>query len=107
MAEQSIQIIFMLGGPGSGKGTQSELLCSQRNMAHLSVGDLLREEIGKPGTSYGPIIEENMRNGRVGPKEITVALLKDAMFKSDTEPSSRLQFVIDGKMRWQFTNGPF
>ena len=107
MAEQSIRIIFMLGGPGSGKGTHSELLCSQRNMAHLSVGDLLREEIGKPGTSYGPIIEENMRNGRVGPKEATVALLKDAMFKSDTEPSSRLLFVIDGKMRWQLTNGSF
>jgi UMP-CMP kinase len=37
-------IFFLLGGPGSGKGTQSENLVRDYKFKHLSTGDLLREE---------------------------------------------------------------
>ncbi len=37
-------VVFMLGGPGSGKGTQSKLLEENFKFVHLSAGDLLRAE---------------------------------------------------------------
>ncbi len=36
------KVIFILGGPGSGKGTQCELIVKKYNYIHLSAGDLLR-----------------------------------------------------------------
>jgi len=46
---------------------------------HLSVGDLLRIEATKPSSPYADIIKKNMRLGRVGPKEITVGVLRRCM----------------------------
>ena len=69
------------------------------NVALLTslVGDVLRDEIGRPGSTYGPIMEDNMRNGRIGPKEITVSLLKEAMLRSKKESAANSGFVIDGR----------
>lgn len=41
------KIIFMLGPPGSGKGTQCRLLVGKLNILHLSAGELLRHEVIK------------------------------------------------------------
>lgn len=38
-------MIFVLGGPGCGKGTVCEFMVSKYGMVHLSAGDLLREEV--------------------------------------------------------------
>lgn len=38
------QVFFVLGGPGSGKGTQCAKLAQNKGFVHLSAGDLLREE---------------------------------------------------------------
>ena len=45
------EIIFILGGPGSGKGTQCQLLTQKFGYKHLSAGDLLRSE-KKKDTQY-------------------------------------------------------
>lgn len=37
------KIFFILGGPGSGKGTQCEYMSTKYNLKHISTGDLLRE----------------------------------------------------------------
>lgn len=71
-----LHIVAVLGGPGSGKGTQCSLLQARFRCAHYSVGDLLRAESAQPNSPYRDIITENMRSGRVGPKEITVGILK-------------------------------
>ncbi|KAI4619985.1 hypothetical protein J4E80_004510 [Alternaria sp. BMP 0032] len=71
-----MRIVSVLGGPGSGKGTQCGLLRTTFMCAHLSVGDVLRAEAAKPDSPYTSIIEDNIRNGRVGPKEITVGVLQ-------------------------------
>jgi pantothenate kinase-related protein Tda10 len=42
------QVVFFLGGPGSGKGTQSALINKKFGFQHLSAGDLLREEVSYP-----------------------------------------------------------
>ncbi|KAJ3394771.1 hypothetical protein HDU84_006914 [Entophlyctis sp. JEL0112] len=85
-------IVFVLGGPGSGKGTQCMRLVESLKYAHLSTGDLLREEI-KRGTSLGAELEEIMREGKMVPLEITLRLLTTAM---DGLKSKVPGFLIDG-----------
>lgn len=70
-----LQFVSVLGGPRSGKGTQCTQLQDMFLSAHFSVGDLLRAEAVKLDSPYREIIEENMRLGRAGPKEITVGTL--------------------------------
>lgn len=41
--EEKPRVIFILGGPGSGKGTQSKLIQEKYNLHHMSAGDLLRD----------------------------------------------------------------
>lgn len=84
------EVVFVLGGPGSGKGTQSEKIVSEYGYVHLSAGELLREE-RKKGTEHGEIIEDRIRNGQIVPSDITVQLLDNAM-----KSSSSNKFLIDG-----------
>ncbi|KAK5053289.1 hypothetical protein LTR84_002263 [Exophiala bonariae] len=89
-------IIFVLGGPGSGKGTQCTLLSAQRNLKHLSIGDILRTEQQNRSSVWATIIKVNISNGLIGSKEMTVGLLKDAMLKhEEMEPGTR-GFLVDG-----------
>jgi len=90
-------VVFVLGGPGAGKGTQCTLLSKEYGFIHLSAGDLLREE-RKSGTSTGDLIEDYIRNGKIVPSEITVGLLNNAMVKNGWEKS---KFLIDGFPRNQ------
>ena len=42
---KQLEVIIFLGPPGSGKGTQAKILSNKLNFQHISVGDLLRENI--------------------------------------------------------------
>lgn len=90
-----VSVIFVLGGPGAGKGTQCARLARSFRLQHLSVGDVLRKERDTLGSEYGPIIARNMEEGRVGPKEITVKLMSKAMDEAVQNDGVRL-FLIDG-----------
>jgi adenylate kinase len=57
------KIVFVLGGPGSGKGTQCDQLANL-GYAHISTGDLLRNEI-KKGTKLGSKLEGDMKEGKM------------------------------------------
>lgn len=56
----------LVGGPGSGKGTQCEKIVEEFHFTHLSVGDLLREAVAS-GSSQGHSIEEIMKEGKLVP----------------------------------------
>ncbi|CAM9787480.1 unnamed protein product [Pylaiella littoralis] len=84
-------VVFVLGGPGSGKGTQCERLAKEYGYVHLSAGELLREE-RTSGSSDGQLIDEYIREGRIVPVAISLGLLRKAMEASG--PHSR--FLIDG-----------
>jgi UMP-CMP kinase len=86
-------VVFILGGPGSGKGTQSKLIQDKYRFVHLSAGDLLRAERQKPDSKNGKLIEEYIVNGKIVPSEITVALLEEAMVESGIKGG---RFLIDG-----------
>jgi len=88
-------VIFVLGGPGSGKGTQCAKLVEDFGFKHLSAGDLLREEQDRPGSEYGEMIKENIREGIIVPMEVTVTLLEKAILRTIDETGER-KFLVDG-----------
>ena len=95
MAEKP-KIVFVLGGPGAGKGTQCSKIVERFEFVHLSAGDLLREERAREGSEVGALIEDYIRNGNIVPVEVTCSLLEAAMKKS-----GKTKFLIDGFPRNQ------
>ncbi|MBT5705400.1 nucleoside monophosphate kinase [bacterium] len=87
-------VVFVLGGPGTGKGTMCELAESQLGWTHLSTGELLRAERQAEGPNAATI-EEFITAGKLVPNEITVTLLKNAMEKV-TRTTGRTNFILDG-----------
>lgn len=85
------RVVFVLGGPGAGKGTQCELLTQEFDLCHLSAGDLLRAERNNPDSKDGALIKSYITEGKIVPVEITVNLLLKAMLSS-----GRGNFLIDG-----------
>lgn len=87
-------VVFVLGGPGAGKGTMCELAESQLGWTHLSTGDLLRaaREAGGPTAAT---IDEIISAGKLVPNEITVTLLSNAMEKV-TRTTGKNNFLLDG-----------
>ena len=61
-----VTVVFLLGGPGSGKGTQSSNLVRDYGFIHLSAGDLLRAEQVREGSQYGDLIKTYIREGKIG-----------------------------------------
>ncbi|KAI8801985.1 adenylate kinase-domain-containing protein [Cladochytrium replicatum] len=84
-------VVFVLGGPGAGKGTQCANVVRDYGFVHLSAGDLLREERNRPGSPYGDLINMYIREGKIVPMEITIALLHEAMRKN-----GGTRFLVDG-----------
>lgn len=74
-----VTVIFVLGGPGAGKGTQCERLVRRHGFTHLSAGDLLRTEQDRPGSRFGDLIRDYIKDGLIVPMEVTVKLLETAM----------------------------
>lgn len=84
-------VVFVLGGPGSGKGTQCTRLREEFNLVHLSTGDLMREEVAAE-TFLGSEIAKHMQAGALVPESVTLQLLKKAMLRhQDTN-----RFLLDG-----------
>lgn len=95
-----VTVIFFLGGPGSGKGTQSANLVKDYGFVHLSAGDLLRAEQLREGSQYGAMIKSYITEGKIVPMEVTVNLLSNAMRESldnhPPAPGTKARFLIDG-----------
>ena len=93
---QQVYVVFILGGPGSGKGTQSAHLVQDYGFTHLSAGDLLRAEQDREGSEYGQMIKDTIKDGKIVPMEVTVKLLENAIVaKMDPQKHSG-RFLVDG-----------
>ena len=66
--------IVIFGAPGSGKGTQSDLLIEHYGLGHISTGDVLRNEI-KKGSELGKTAQGFIDNGQLIPDELMVSIL--------------------------------
>jgi len=94
------QVVFVLGGPGAGKGTQCQLLQERLgNWVHLSAGDLLRAE-RKKGGPIGDLINARIASGQFVPAEITCRLLEMGMAEA-YHSRGITKFLIDGYPRNQ------
>jgi len=95
MSSEKPKVIFVLGAPGAGKGTQCSNIVRTYGYAHLSAGDLLREERQRSGSEFGELIEDCIVNGTIVPVAVTCSLLENAMTKCFTETGTN-KFLIDG-----------
>lgn len=66
--------IVIFGAPGSGKGTQSDLLIEKYGLNHISTGDVLRNEI-KAGSELGKTAKEFIDKGQLIPDDLMVNIL--------------------------------
>lgn len=92
--DDGISVIFVLGGPGAGKGTQCANLVRDYGFVHLSAGDLLRAEQQRPGSKDGKLIADYIKLGKIIPQEITIGLLKRAI--EENKEAGKTKFLIDG-----------
>ncbi|XP_059061823.1 adenylate kinase isoenzyme 1 isoform X2 [Achroia grisella] len=88
-------IVWVLGGPGSGKGTQCEKIIAKYGFTHLSTGDLLRAEV-KSGSDRAKCLTSIMERGELVPNEIVLDLLKEAILARADQSKG---FLIDGYPR--------
>jgi len=83
--------IILFGPPGSGKGTQAELLMNELKLNHISTGDVFRNNI-KNATNLGKLAAKYMDSGQLVPDEVTIDLLLSELEKF---PQSK-GFIFDG-----------
>ncbi len=88
--QRSLEIVI-IGGPGSGKGTQAERLSQQLELPHIATGDLFRENL-KNQTDLGKMAKLYMDSGELVPDNITQAMIKRRLGHLDTIPG----FILDG-----------
>ncbi|HDQ92994.1 MAG TPA: adenylate kinase, partial [Synergistetes bacterium] len=85
-----MKLIF-LGSPGAGKGTQAAVLKERQDIAHISTGDILRENV-KNGTSLGNRAKEYMDSGKLVPDDLIVDMMEDRFARPDCVKG----FILDG-----------
>ena len=85
-----MRIVF-LGPPGSGKGTQSEVLRERLGIPQISTGDMLRAA-RKAGTKLGREAEGFMNAGKLVPDEVVIGLVEERV----QQPDARKGFILDG-----------
>jgi adenylate kinase len=85
-----MRLIF-LGPPGSGKGTQAAKLIEKVQVAHISTGDILRENV-KLGTALGLKAKEYMDAGKLVPDDLIIEMMRQRLQKDDCSRG----FILDG-----------
>ena len=83
--------IIFLAPPAAGKGTQSEMLVKKYGYAHISTGDLLREEVGKK-TSLGKKADELMKQGKYVPDDLILQIISKRIDNKDCKSG----YILDG-----------
>ncbi len=83
--------IVILGPPGVGKGTQAKILSERTGLAHISSGDLFRENI-KNQTELGKLAQSYMNQGNLVPDDVTIAMVRDRLSRPDCKAGA----ILDG-----------
>src|SRR5271154_942447 len=86
-----IMRIVLLGAPGSGKGTQSQLLVKAFGVPQISTGDLLREAVSK-GTELGLRAKAAMNSGKLVDDATVLGMIRERL----RLPDATRGFILDG-----------
>jgi adenylate kinase len=81
--------IVLLGPPGAGKGTQAQVISREMNLAHISSGDLFRENL-KNQTELGKLAQGYMNRGELVPDDVTIAMVRDRLSRPDCKEGALL-----------------
>ena len=93
---RKFRVLFILGGPGAGKGTQSALMAENYPVVHLSVGQLLRDAQNDESSPHRALIQEALVAGRIVPVAISLSLLQTAMDQASQKYGPNILFLVDG-----------
>ena len=94
MAELKKKNLIFFGAPGAGKGTMANALKAVHPVAHMSTGDLLRDEIRRD-TELGRAASEIMKAGKLVPDEIVADMVRARL----SQPDCAKGFILDGYPR--------
>ena len=83
--------IVLLGPPGVGKGTQAKILSERSGLAHISSGDLFRENL-KNQTELGQLAQTYMTRGELVPDDVTIAMIRERL----SRPDCGIGAILDG-----------
>lgn len=83
--------IVLLGPPGVGKGTQAKILSERTKLAHISSGDLFRENL-KNQTELGKMAQTYMTRGELVPDDVTIGMIHDRLSRPDCKSGA----ILDG-----------
>lgn len=83
--------IVLLGGPGSGKGTQAKMLIDKLNVPQISTGDIFRAAL-KDGTPMGLKAKTYMDKGELVPDEVVIGVVEERLTKPDLDKG----YMLDG-----------
>lgn len=84
--------LVIFGAPGSGKGTQSELMIDEFGLLHISTGEVLRDQISR-GTELGKIADSYISKGNLIPDDLMIEILDDVLDKNAQSASG---VIFDG-----------
>ena len=83
--------IIMIGGPGAGKSTYSEIITKKLNIPHIYTGDMMRQ-LAKQDTPDGRRVKDLLSKGQFAPLEIVINAVKERVSKPDAQRG----YVFDG-----------
>jgi adenylate kinase len=81
--------IVLLGPPGSGKGTQAQIIAEKLGLPHISSGDIFRENL-KNQTKLGKIAEDYIQRGELVPDDLTIAMIRERLSRPDCRDGALL-----------------
>ncbi len=91
MADKLQARCVFLGAPGAGKGTQAKRVAATAEIAHISTGDMLREEV-KSGSALGAEAKTYMDDGKLVPDQLIIDMVKARIQKPDAQSA----WILDG-----------
>lgn len=110
--------LVLLGPPGVGKGTQAKILSERTGLAHISSGELFRENIKKQ-TEMGLMAQTYMNKGELVPDDVTIAMIRERLGRADcgigaildgfprTPPQAEALEIMLGEFKGQVDAVPF
>lgn len=89
--------LVILGGTGSGKGTQTRALSAHYQIPSISTGSILRDGIAS-GTDLGKKAQPYLKKGKLVPDELMIEFIKQRLLESDTSNG----WILEGYPRTAF-----
>lgn len=86
-----MNVIILLGAPGSGKGTTAEKISGESGCIHVSTGDMLRDAV-KNGTGVGRDADSYMKRGELVPDSVMIKIVEERLDRDNPDNS----YIFDG-----------